>query len=211
MKSTSPPAMCLITLFALTASSQAAYISGSTNFSSAAGGGIVLQDSAGNITTNLANAAGIRLWTFTEMEQGSGSFGSLSNGAPVFFVEPWVFGHSVSAIPLWQIAGPENFTFNLTSSDIVYQSAHFLAIYGTGFLTATGFEDTPASWWFSTQGVAAGNKFSWSSAAVANTPPPRPPVGVPDGGSSLVILCGSLLGILSLRCQLKNARLSLIK
>jgi hypothetical protein len=187
--------MCLIALMALTSATQADFISGSINFSSAAGGGIILQDSAGNVTTNLAAAAGTKDWTLAEVEEGAGSFDPVVDGASVFFMQTWIFGPLASSTPLWKIAGPEDFTFNLTSSPTVYQRPYFLAIRGTGMLTGNGFEDTPAEWWFTTQGVAAGNKFTWSSCTVA--------VAVPDGGNAIILLGGSLLGLLGLRRQFK--------
>jgi len=186
--------MCLIALMALTSATQADYISGSINFSSAAGGGIILQDSAGNVTTNLAHAAGIKEWTLAEVEEGSGSFDTVVDGTTVSFLQPWLFDPLASAAPLWTIAGPENFTFNLTSSTTAYQSPYFLAIRGTGILTGNGFEDTPAEWWFTTQGVAAGSKFTWSSTTIA----------VPDGGSTIILLGGSLLGLFGLRRWFKG-------
>ncbi len=186
--------MCLIALMALTSATQADYISGSINFSSAAGGGIILQDSAGNVTTNLASAAGIKTWTLAEVEEGSGSFDTVVDGASVSFLQPWLLDPLVSSTPLWKIAGPEDFTFNLISSTTVYQSAHFLAIRGNGMLTGNGFQDTPAEWWFTTQGVAAGGKFTWSSGAVS----------VPDSGSTIILLGGSLLGLFGLRRHFKG-------
>jgi hypothetical protein len=183
--------MCLIALLALTSATQADFISGSINFSSAAGGGIIPQDSAEILTTNLAAAAGIKSWTLAEVDEGSGSFDTVVDGTSVFFPQPWTFDPFSPMTPLWTIAGPEGFTFNLISSTTVYQSRHFLAIRGTGILTANGFKDTPATWWFTTQGVAAENKFSWSSSTVA--------AAVPDGGTTLILLGGSLLGLLGLR------------
>jgi hypothetical protein len=200
MKLTSPPAMCLIALIALTSAMQAGYITGSINFSSSPDGGIILQDSGENVTTNLAAAAGIKEWSLTEVEEGSGSFDTVVNGTAVSFLQPWLFDPLASTTPLWKIAGPEEFTFNLTSSATVYQSPYFLAIRGTGMLTGNGFEDTPATWWFTTQGVAAENKFSWSSSTVA--------VGVPDGGSTIILLGGSLLGLIGFRHWFKAFCLS---
>lgn len=84
-----------------------------------------------------------------------------------------------------------NFAFHLASATAFYQSSHFPAIRGNGMLTGNGFEDRPATWWFTTQGVAADDKFNWSSGAVA--------LVVPDGGTSIILLGGSLLGLHGLR------------
>ena len=192
MKLASPPRMALVALFAFTSAAHAGLINGSINFSSGAGGGIVLQDSAGNVTTNLLAVKGIQSWLFAEVEEGTGSFDSVPDGTAVLFSQPWVFNPSTPKTPLWSIAGPENFTFNLTNSTVVFQSASFLAVKGTGTLTGTGYSTTPGTWYFTTQGVAAEGKFSWSSSTVA----------VPDGGTTLALLGGSLLGLCGLRRKL---------
>lgn len=181
-------------LMALTSATQADYITGSVNFSSAAGAGIILKDSADNLTTNLGAAEGVMDWTFTEVEEGSGSFDIVPDGAMVTFLQPWLFDSPLSVGPLWTIAGPQAFTFNLTSSTTVFQNSRFLAVRGTGVLTGNGYQDTPAEWWFTTQGSAADNKFSWSSATVS----------VPDGGSTVILLGGSLLGLFGLRRLFKG-------
>ena len=188
--------MALVALFAFPSAAHAALINGSINFSSGAGGGIVLQDSAGNVTTNLAAATGIKSWVFAEVEEGSGSFDSVPDGAAVTFSQPWVFGPSTPTTPLWSIVGPDNFTFNLTNSTIAFQNGSFLAIKATGTLTGTSYNATPGIWLFTTQGVAADGKFSWSSSTVA----------VPDSGTTLALLGGSLLGLCGLRTSLKTPR-----
>ncbi len=191
MKPAFPPRMALVALIAFTSAAQADFITGSINFSSGAGGGIILQDSAGNVTTNLAAATRIQSWVFSEVEEGTGSFDTVLDGASVLFAQPWVFNSSSPKSPLWTIAGPENFSFNLASSTIAFQSRSFLAVKGTGTFTGTGFDDTPGTWIFTTQGVAADSKFSWSSSSVA--------VAVADGGTTLALLGGSLLGLYGLR------------
>jgi len=187
MKPTSPPTICLAVLLALTSAAQAVMISGSINFSSGAGGGIILQDSAGNITNHLASATGIHSWVFPEVEVGSGSFDAVPNGTSVSFSNAWVFDSPTLVTPLWTIAGPENFAFHPSSANIVFHNNHFLAIHVTGTLTGTHHDPTPANWWFTTQGVATQGKFSWSSTAAASP--------VPDGGSTLIAM---VIGLLSL-------------
>lgn len=183
--------MCVIALLAITSATRAEFISGSINFSSAPGGGIVFQDSAGNVTTNLAAATGIRSWSLAEVEEGSGSFNAVTNGSAVTFSQPWVFNPSTATFPLWTIAGPENFTFNLTSTTVAFQNSFCLAIIGTGTLTGNGFNDTPAKWMFTTQGVAVDHRFNWSACTHA----------VPDGSMTLALLSGSLLGLYGLRSK----------
>jgi hypothetical protein len=89
--------------------------------------------------------------------------------------------------PLWTIPGPDNFAFHLDSATVEFQT-DFLLISGTGTLTGTGFDDTPAEWFFSTQGVAVDGKYSWSSTTTA----------IPEIGST-ALFSAALLGACLLR------------
>lgn len=177
-----------LSAFGFCMTSQGASIVGSINFSSGANGGIILQDSAGNMTTDLAAAAGIQSWLFPKVDNSSGSFVSVPDGQAVSFSQPWVFAPSTPMTPLWTIVGFGDFTFNLSSSTITFQDSDFLTVSGTGTLTGTNFDPTPGTWYFSTQGVATDNKFSWSSSSAA----------VPEVGTSAV-LSGAFLWICFLR------------
>lgn len=190
--------MCLAALLVLTSATHAEFISGSVNFSSGAGGGITLQDSTGNITTNLAAATAIQSWSLSEVEEGTGSFDSVPTGSSVSFSPLPVFNPSPSTTPLWTIAGPESFSFSLTSSVTLFQNGSFLAISANGIFTGTNYDPTPGTWLFTTQGSnpqgslrRTQSKFSWSSSAVT--------ARVPDGGTTAALMGGSLLGLFGLR------------
>ena len=173
---------------ALGSTAQSATIIGTINFSSGPDGGIILQDSVGNITTNPATAAGVQTWRFPKVDTRSGSFISVPNGQSVSFSQPWIFSPSTPMTPLWTIVGVGNFTFNLVSSTIVQQDSDFLLIEGIGTLTGTDFDATPGTWFFSTQGVATDSKFSWSSTTTA----------VPEVETA-ALLGGALLSVCFLR------------
>lgn len=174
--------------------SQAASINGTITFSSGAGGGVIFQDSLGNITTNLAAAAGIQSWLLPEVDLRDGSFINVPRGQAVSFSQPWVFSPSAPTTPLWTITfGAGNFfTFNLSSSTVTRPIPGVLFISGTGTLTGrdgTNLDATPGTWNFATNGTAgAESKFNWSSSAEA----------VPEVGTSL-LLSGALLCISFLR------------
>lgn len=181
--------------FGLCLASQAASINGAIRFTSGANGGIIFQDSAGNITTNLADAAGIQSWVFPEVDVGDGSFINVPNGQAVSFSQPWIFPSSTPLTPLWTIVGFGNFAFNLSSSTIVFRDSDFLQIEGTGTftgtdtLTNTAYDATPATWTFSTQGSGpTDTRFSWNASTVA----------VPEPGTS-ALLSGILLWICFIR------------
>ena len=145
---------------------QAASVVGSINFSSGAGGGVILQNAGGMATTNIAEAVAIQAWLFPQVDVRSGSFITVANGDPVSMSQPWIFNPSTPLSPLWTIPGSDNFAFHIASATVEFQ-ADFLLISGTGTLTGTGYDDTPATWWFTTQGIAVDGKFSWSSSTTA--------------------------------------------
>jgi hypothetical protein len=151
---------------ALASAVQAASVIGSINFSSGGGGGVILQDAGGLATTLIPNAAGIQSWLVPQVDVGSGSFTSVLSGEPVLMPLSWIFTPSTPLSPLWTIDGPDNFAFHLASA-IVELQTDVLLISGTGTLTSSNFDDTPAIWLFSTQGTATEDKYGWSSTTTA--------------------------------------------
>ncbi len=177
-----------LTTFGLSLASQAAFVNGVINFTSGDNGGIILRDLNGNVTTNPALATGVQSWLVPEVDTRSGSFITVPEGQAVSFPQTWIFDPSTPTTPLWTIPGFGNFTFTLSSSAIVLRDSDFLIISGTGTLTNSNFDSTPASWYFTTQGPASDGKFSWSSTTTA-----IPEIGAP------VLLSGALLWICFLR------------
>ncbi len=73
-----------------------------------------------------------------------------------------------------------------------------IRVSGTGVAHGTGFDDTPASWVLH----ASGNQ-SELELAMGSTTTARPPAsGVPDSGSTMMLLGGVLSGITWLRRRL---------
>lgn len=173
---------------ALGSSVQAASVTGSINFSSGAGGGVILQNAGGMATTNISEAIAIQLWLLAQVDGRDGSFISVTGGDPVSMPSTWIFSPSTPLSPLWTIPGQDNFAFHLATATVELQQAGVLLISGTGTLTGAGFDDTPASWLFSTQGVAVDGKFSWSSSTTA----------IPEFGST-ALFSAALLGTCLLR------------
>jgi hypothetical protein len=172
---------------ALASAVQAASVIGSINFSSGAGGGVILQNAGGFATTDIPDAAGIQSWLVPQVDGQSGSFVSVPSGQSVSMPLTWIFTPSTPLSPLWTIAGPDNFAFHLASA-IVELQTDVLLISGTGTLTGTGFDDTPATWFFSTQGAATDDKFGWSSSTTA----------IPEFGTP-ALFSAALLGVCLLR------------
>ena len=167
---------------------QAASVIGSIDFSSGAGGGVILQDAGGLATNNISEAVAIQSWLVPQVDLRFGSFISVTDDALLSMPSTWIFTPSTPLSPLWTITGPDfAFAFHLDSATVEFQ-ADFLLISGTGTLTGTGFDDTPATWLFSTQGVATDDKFSWSSTTTA----------IPEIGST-ALFSAALLGACLLR------------
>jgi opacity protein-like surface antigen len=150
-------------------------------------------DFAGSVmfdSPNLANATQVMLWRdvfgnlgFSNVAATTGNFMGIPLGTQATMATPWIFSPSTNTPALWMVGG---FTFNLMSATIVDQTAEVLNITGTGIITAAGFEDTAASWAFSTQNAGGDHNF-FSFSANAGT-------GVPDGGSAVALL-GMGLGV----------------
>jgi hypothetical protein len=137
-------------------------------------------------TTSLATATEVDLWqplqngpsNFSRVLQRSGDFANptfnINAGDSAAMAAPWIFNSGTVATPLpgpatnalWSIGG---FTFNLTSSTVVSQSATFLDITGVGTITGNGFNATPGTWSFTaTQADGSSNpNFSFQASTVA--------------------------------------------
>ncbi len=172
----------------LGSAARAASIVGTINFSSGPGGGVILQNADGVATTNILDARGIQSWLLPKVDVRDGSFSiNVTEGTSVS-MPTWIFTPSTPLSPLWSIAGPDNFAFNLATATVVLQNGSFLLISGTGTLTSTNFDPTPATWFFSTQGPATEGKYSWSSSTTA-----IPEIGTP------ALFSATLLGACLLR------------
>ena len=133
---------------------------------------------------------------FSNVAGVTGSYVGIVNlGDQVTMATPWIFTPSTNTPGLWSVDG---FTFDLTSSTVVMQTATFLNIRGVGTVSGNGFEATNARWAFSVQnaGGGTGDFFSFSANTASN--------GVPDGGSAVALLGISLVAIEFVRRKLRS-------
>ncbi len=140
----------------------------------------------------LATATGVTGWnnvTVTSVSVGSALDSTINPGNSVTMGAPWMFNSGM--LGMWTVGG---FTLDLLTSAVEFQSGSFLSVKGMGTLYGNGFDSTPGEWFFSTQGQPADGVFSFSSTTVAQ--------GVPDGGSSVVMLGLGLIGLALLRGRL---------
>jgi hypothetical protein len=119
-----------------------------------------------------------------------------------FVSQPWVFANAYA--PLWTITGSgapnTTFTFDLASASVT-QSTGFIQILGQGTLSASGYEDTPFVWRFTSQGTLSSlNRFAFS--ATTEDPVVPGPQSVPDAGLTIGLLGIALMGVEGLRRKL---------
>jgi hypothetical protein len=110
-------------------------------------------------------ATGIDFSQFTIVLAGTGTYAGLAGTGAAFQDFTFApFGGSVA--PLWSVSsGGVDYSFDLTSVAVAFQSSTQLTLSGTGILHATGFDDTPARWDFT--GNAGAELFSFSADNVA--------------------------------------------
>jgi len=108
--------------------------------------------------------------------------------AQVFFTNftygvPGTLG-ALSVNPLWTLGwGGNTYSFRLDDITVNQYTGTQRLLEGNGMASITGYTDTPGHWALSTSGQ--GTSISFSSAT-----------NVPDGGTSVVLLGMSLLGLI---------------
>jgi hypothetical protein len=108
-------------------------------------------------------------------------------GDAVSIVQPWIFASG--AIPdFWSVDG---FTFNLTSSAVVFQGYGGLYVDGTGVISGNDYSATPGTWTFTASNPGAGSPPVFSFQAANGF--------VPDGGLTVALLGGALAAMTLIR------------
>ncbi len=194
---------------ALTA--QAALITGQINIQSGLTGGLILTpNQLGAVTSVGASPSSV-------VTSAEGSYPTALVGDTVSF-KGFTVGLGAQAISsLWSVtdtatgglAGGFNYTFDLAAITAVFQSSTRLLIDGTGTLRSNnpGLDATTGVWSYgilSADGTATNGVFSFQSNNVSLGVAPNPVTGVPDSGSSIILLGVSLLGLFGLSRRLKS-------
>jgi hypothetical protein len=143
--------------------------------------------------TNSLNTASSATFTNPHVEGvNTGDFAGFGVNTPVVMAS-YTFDPSTMTNGLWSVDG---FTFNLISSTVVFRSAGFLNVTGTGIITGpAGFDPTPGVWSFSTSSANhQGSGFSFQANSAAGGV-------VPDGGMTLALLGAGLMGLAAFRAK----------
>jgi len=185
---------------------QADPISGNITFV----GGVQLNSSSA------ATASEVTAWTgfggsgSPYVESADGSFAGIAPGTEATFSSPWFF-NSGAVSSLWSVGG---FTFDLTQSHVVYQATTVEGGVSIGAATVEGIgaimghNESPEAmtWSFSINDPSAGGTggqiFSFQLADGTVGSSPTPPSGVPDGGTTAMMLGLGILGLGLVKKQL---------
>jgi hypothetical protein len=187
----------LVTMAAITAAvcglagvAHAIPISGNITFA----GGVSLDTESAGTATEVLSWTGPGGSGMPQVISADGSFSGIAGGTEASFTAPWQFNSGpVSA--LWSVGG---FTFDLTSSHIVFQGGSPAGVLVDGIGAVSGGEGLDAeamTWSFSTSDPSAAGIFSFQVADGT--------VGeVPDGGTTAMLLGLGVLAIGMLKKQL---------
>jgi hypothetical protein len=158
-------------------------------------------DMSGDVTLNsesLATATAATSFSAVSVSSGTASFAGTS-GAPVTF-NPFTFGSvgSENVSPLWSFTvDSAAYSFNLADISSIDATTTFLQIVGGGIVNVGG-DMQAANWTFTITDSSGGNSGSFIFGfADSNTA-----IGVPDGGTTVILLGATLSGLCLIRKKL---------
>jgi VPDSG-CTERM motif len=169
---------------------QAVPISGDITFA----GGVDLDSSSAGTATEVLSWTGPGGTGLPIVISDQGSFSGIAPGTEVTFASPWFFDSGAVA-SFWTVGG---FTFDLSSSHVVFQGGNPAGVLvdGIGTVSGDGLDSSTMSWSFSTSdpGAAGVDSLIFSFQAASGT--------VPDGGTSAMLLGLGVLGLGLLKKQM---------
>jgi hypothetical protein len=194
MKNSLIKALAAVTLITVGATVQAIPITGSVNFE----GGTV------HLNGPLTSATAITAFGGSPVVNGNigvaptGAYAG-TQGSAVTFGSGFTFSPSASYVdapPLWTFTYLGNvYSFDLQNVASSIGVGPSLNLAGTGVLSITGYANTPGSFTFASTGVGSGPD-TFTFGFVAGN---QALGGVPDGGSTALLLGGALTGVGLLR------------
>lgn len=159
-------------------------ISGDITFA----GGVTLDSASAGTATEVLSWTGPGGTGMPIVISDSGSFSGIGAGTQATFSSPWFF-NSGPVTALWSVGG---FTFDLTSSKIVFQggSPAGVLVDGIGAVSGNGLPAEAMTWEFATGDPSADGIFSFQVADGTTGG-----ASVPDGGTTAMLLGLGVLGL----------------
>ncbi|MEY4917063.1 MAG: motif [Verrucomicrobiota bacterium] len=129
-------------------------------------------------------------WSGATVNTASGSFAPLGNSSALTLTPTWLF-NAGPVQNFWSVGG---FNFNLSTSAIFSQDAACLNVFLAGNVSGNGYENTAFTGTFqiNQQPVNGVTKFSQNYSFN----------GVPDGGSTILLLGAAMSGLVLIRRKL---------
>lgn len=147
------------------------------------GGSAYLLDSTGGVTNAPSSAVAIDFISDRfRVVAADGAFAALVGN--IGGIQDLIFNPFLAPVADFWTVGGFSYTLNDVTPGFTNDPASFLVLNGTGIISAAGFEDTAASWSF-TSSTTGNGVFSWSAVSATNVPEP----GV------LILLSVGLIGI----------------
>jgi VPDSG-CTERM motif len=160
-------------------------------------GGVTLNTSSAGTATEVLSWTGPGGTGLPVVISDDGSFSSVATGTQATFATPWSF-NAGAVNALWTVGG---FTFDLTSSHIVFQggSPAGVLVDGIGAVSGNGLSPEAMTWSFSTSdpGAAGTGELVFSFQVADGTTGT-----VPDGGTTAMLLGLGVLGLGLLKKQM---------
>jgi hypothetical protein len=126
----------------------------------------------------------------------SGTYAGVADSQAVSMPNPVVFAPTPLPVsPLWTFTiGTTTYDFNLTSLTVAPgTTANSIQLDGSGTLQVTGYDDTPGTWILNASTFGS-DTFTFESSNAA--------AGVPDGGTTVLLLGVSLTSLALIRRRL---------
>jgi hypothetical protein len=97
--------------------------------------------------TNFFGSGGIGTLPYVLPGSQTGNYGAVADNTPATFFTPFQFNSFVSPFTLWSFtAGGTNYSFEVTSVNIVTQNSGYLNLTGTGIAHIDNFSNTAGTW-----------------------------------------------------------------
>ncbi|HEX3627607.1 MAG TPA: VPDSG-CTERM sorting domain-containing protein [Verrucomicrobiae bacterium] len=152
-------------------------------------GGVTLDNSSAGGATEVLSWTGPGGSGMPIVISSSGTFSGIAGGTAASFTAPWFFNSTSPVNSLWSVGG---FTFDLTSSHIVFQGGNPAGVLvdGIGAVMGNGLAPEAMTWEFATGDPSADGVFSFQVADGT-----QGAATVPDGGTTAMLLGLGVLGL----------------